>query len=594
MNDRTLRFWSVLALALVAGPLADCTPLRAADNDQKDRIDQLIRTLGSKDYRTRYRAASALVRIGAPAVKPLITALGSKDTGTRAAVPHVFAQMCESMWYRRGRETSMPASDLNAAINPLNDLTRDVSSKVRSSAYRALAYLDDKQREEILTAALRDTDAGVRAVAGETAWYLRRQAVRTPQGTRPVWPGETVDKQLIDALVACLKREGDERWLAAGALGVMGDRRAVEPLIAATKHKDHQFRGTAIAALGRLGGPRALAALKTLVEERNWRVRCSAVRALGETQDPDALGAMLPILTDNRPDVRKAASGALREMARKPRGAKAVLARIKQVREPFRKELALIAEDTVFMAGADLAMRKRLATRIPKLDFDDHELKDVLHFLRDISGVNLFVDWRALAKVDVTGSTKVSQHLRNVPVDRALGLILPDADKGKRLAGRTIVAGCMVVSTRAELAKLSRLPVDLMPPKPAGEADLAVWKRLAVKMRKIDLADIQLSDVVQFLRDVSGMRIEVDWPALEELGVKKTTPVSVHLFNISLGAAMQFVLIDAGGIGKLGYSIKGGMVVISKAKPPKAARKSVIAGLPHVAAIGPVKRPRPH
>ena len=782
-----------------------------------DAIGPLVALLGDKDYHTHSSAGYALRAIGPPAIEALIDALGSRTPGIRAGAAGVIRQMHEGTWqHSRHKDAAALRAALDKAIAPLSGLTKDVSPDVRAAAYSALAYIDEKRREAILTTALRDTDATVRAHACAAAASLRQRTIWTPQGHRPVWPDQTVDRQLIDALIACLNRGGEEQQHAARALGRMGDRRAVEPLIAATKRGSESSRGAAIQALGQLGGPQALAALKAMLKDPNWVVRIYSLQGLAEAPGPEALEALLPMLTHTSrqahetSQIREAATEALWKMARTPAGGKAVLARINQVREALGKQLAMSSGDVVFSTGLSESMRvmqARMRVKIPKLDFANTELKDVLQslrkisranifadwsalaevgltgatkisvrladvslaralglivrdldkgkqrvrcmavddmivvstrvklasragdmiedmaeravftaqadpatrqklalrlprldfpkvplgtvvqFLREISGISIYVDWRALAEADVTKSTEVSLNVTDVSLDRALNLILQDVDKGKRLIGYTVVGGCivistrkqlpeivkglvadaalaaradpamakklaqrlpkldfagiplervfqflrevgnvnpfidrralakagvtkktevslhlvntslgralgfvladadkaeqplgymavggcLVVSTRAELAKLSRLPADLMPPKPTGQGDLAVWKKLAVELPKLVFIASKLSDVVQFLGEAGGVPIEVDWAALEKLGIEKTSPVTVYLSKVSLATGLQFVLLDAGGMGKLACSIRGGKILISKAGPTRAS-----------------------
>src|SRR5690242_12062700 len=58
---------------------------------------------------------------------------------------------------------------------------------------------------------------------------------------------------------------------------------------------------------------------------------------------------------------------------------------------------------------------------------------------------------------------------------------------------------------------------------------------------------VGFTEAIDFLRDVSGANITVNWKALEEAGISKDTPVNVRLHNVSLRKAMETVLSEAGG-----------------------------------------------
>jgi hypothetical protein len=81
------------------------------------------------------------------------------------------------------------------------------------------------------------------------------------------------------------------RSAAAGALGIIGDARAVEPLCAAMKDSDARVREAAAQALGSIGDARAVDVLLAALRDRAGDVRRAAVGALGRIDDPRAARA---------------------------------------------------------------------------------------------------------------------------------------------------------------------------------------------------------------------------------------------------------------------------------------------------------------
>lgn len=71
------------------------------------------------------------------------------------------------------------------------------------------------------------------------------------------------------------------RGRAAQTLGLIGDTRAVEPLIQTLSDADRWVRMTAAWALGRLGDTRAVNNLIQALDDEDWLVRTEASRALG-------------------------------------------------------------------------------------------------------------------------------------------------------------------------------------------------------------------------------------------------------------------------------------------------------------------------
>ena len=70
------------------------------------------------------------------------------------------------------------------------------------------------------------------------------------------------------------------RELAAGILGEIGDRRAVDPLIHVLKDDDWQVRFAVVNALGDIGDSRAAEPLTPLLDDPDTRVRALAERML--------------------------------------------------------------------------------------------------------------------------------------------------------------------------------------------------------------------------------------------------------------------------------------------------------------------------
>jgi hypothetical protein len=71
------------------------------------------------------------------------------------------------------------------------------------------------------------------------------------------------------------------------------------------------------------------------------------------------------------------------------------------------------------------------------------------------------------------------------------------------------------------------------------------WQ-LARKSPSVRFNNTALRDVIDFLRDVSGRDIQVDWAALESHGISRDTPINQNFNNVSLGELLGTVLASAG------------------------------------------------
>jgi len=104
--------------------------------------------------------------------------------------------------------------------------------------------------------------------------------------------GQLGDKRAVDPLVACLRdtqtRNPILKMTVAEALGDIGDARAVEPLIAClnnTNQTSRSVKGTIIESLGKIGDPRAVDPLIPCL--RGERPIClkETIKALGQIGD---------------------------------------------------------------------------------------------------------------------------------------------------------------------------------------------------------------------------------------------------------------------------------------------------------------------
>ena len=96
-----------------------------------------------------------------------------------------------------------------------------------------------------------------------------------------------------------------------------------------------------------------------------------------------------------------------------------------------------------------------------------------------------------------------------------------------------------------------------------SEADRAARAKLRTRLQRLDFDDIELKDVIQFLRDVAGVNIYVKWQSLSAAGVERATTVNIHLGSVTVEKALQLILDDVGGVNPLGFIIEDGVVMVT-------------------------------
>ena len=84
-------------------------------------------------------------------------------------------------------------------------------------------------------------------------------------------------------------------------------------------------------------------------------------------------------------------------------------------------------------ASAGSTARAMLAARLPSAKLDNVPFADAIDFLRDVAGVNVTVDWKALEGLNISKSTEINLNLHDVSAGKVLSLILSQAGPGDLL-----------------------------------------------------------------------------------------------------------------------------------------------------------------
>lgn len=101
----------------------------------------------------------------------------------------------------------------------------------------------------------------------------------------------------------------------------------------------------------------------------------------------------------------------------------------------------------------DRAVQAQLDRQLPELTFDAVGFSDVVDFLRDVSGANLFVNWKSLEAAGIDRNTPVTARLRNIKFSKALSIILDSVGGGQTKLGYTVDEGVITISTLDDLSK---------------------------------------------------------------------------------------------------------------------------------------------
>jgi len=96
-----------------------------------------------------------------------------------------------------------------------------------------------------------------------------------------------------------------------------------------------------------------------------------------------------------------------------------------------------------------------------------------------------------------------------------------------------------------------------------SDANRVARRKLQENRPRLEFVEIPLDSAVDFMRDVTGLNIVVNWNALKAAGVEKNKPVDADLTNVTNEKALKALLAAAGGTVPLAYGIDEGVIVIS-------------------------------
>ena len=328
----------------------------------------------------------------------------------------------------------------------------------------------------------------------------------------------------------------------------------------AANGSDSEARHYGMIGLSVIGGQKAIETLEAVLEGSNPYTSAAAAVALEQITQSDALDVLLLRMKDRNSKVAARATAAAAVMISNPRRAITFMNKISRLPQKYREQLIHRA---VMAVNVGPRTPESWEAGVTECSFRDMKLSNVLQFIRDVTGMSIYVDWKGLAELSIEPATTIKVQLDNTALVRVWDEILADIQASQ--LDCIVTGGVTIISTKDRLRAItSRSPVGRK--KPAENK--AVEKILQLSVSKLDFEDMELSQVLQFCRDVFGAKIEVDWEALAQSGVKPDTTVNLHLGRTTYDTALKLILLNAAGPGKLAYKIDDGKIHIMKA--PKA------------------------
>jgi HEAT repeat protein len=254
----------------------------------KDRraVTPLINALQDDYFHVKIQAARSLGKIGDErAITPLIQLFNEK----RKYPPYI------------SEAASFALSDIGeAAILPLVEVLKDNTSTLtpKYQSTEALRRIGAPATPHIIKA-MKDT-------SWKTGWGA-------------IALGKIGDRRAVEPLIRALKDEDREiRFRAPEVLQNFQDTRTILPLVNLLEDEDHEVQGWAASALRKMG-PSALDPVKAFSVASTGRAKGLAVWVLGAVGDTSVVRLLLEALEDPYWEVRKDAISSLRDIVARER-----------------------------------------------------------------------------------------------------------------------------------------------------------------------------------------------------------------------------------------------------------------------------------
>ena len=277
--------------------------------------------------------------------------------------------------------------------------------------------------------------------------------------------------------------------------------------------------------------------LLAATSDRNPRVRAAAANALGRLGDLQALWPLVQLAArDQDPKVQEAA----------------ILG------------ITHLGPETDGQAIRDV--RKKLREKLGRLDLQHTPLQEALAYLGERAALSMTVHWSDLAFAGVSRDQRLTLRARDaaagVVACRLLVACKPTKPVGFLWCDRWEF-GTVEVLAQKKAAKLRRLARRRY--SQAGQANQETWRKLCQPIPKLRGERVALATAISHIRRAAGVAIEVDWKALQKVGVEVDTRLGGYRDNSRAGWALETILLQA-GLGEIDYLVHNGAVLVSSAQ----------------------------
>jgi hypothetical protein len=164
----------------------------------------------------------------------------------------------------------------------------------------------------------------------------------------------------------------------------------------------------------------------------------------------------------------------------------------------------------------DRAVQAYLDRYWPPITFDNVSLSDVFDFMRDVSGANLDVNWKALAADGISPNQTIRLQLRPMRFSDALALVVDSAGIAYS-PDRSVLC----VSTRRDLRRIGSAYRHAW----SWPSDEDLQVEAAIAQSDYGASSGSLQEMLTMHTDRCDVPIDVEWDALRPLGLTPQTAI---------------------------------------------------------------------
>ena len=544
-----VRVGRILAAIGLVGVLGLVYPSAAGAELDEATARKLLAQLKSSDVKERAAAAAALARSKTPAAAERIKGLlADPDPTVRATAIRLLVY---------------PLNDATA-VEPIRKLLSDPESRVRAGALLALARLQKKAARDLVLKGLVDKDRSVRWAAGNAL--------------REVGP---LDASHVPVLLECLAAGPGTPPRVSDTLAALGAD-VIAPALAYLR--DGRFEK-------RYAGARAIYALmkKSAVPAESLKAAGPGLLALAGSKDPAASGLATRLLATVDPrshEIYKARQGA---------GLLSEFNRTALLKRPALMESLGKFGDSRAVAPIAKTLDALLAMKARLVKPDSGRDREEVLIQRSLPGwINTGIE--ALGHIGGANATamirryyKMGDSTMRAACIRALGQA---GDRtaaaelrvvlGKSKSQDETLAAAEALALMGDMQSLERI---LEIAGAAGQrgytirraftgffgpgrsvADVGARGKWRRQMPRIGAASVPLRDAIQFICEVIGANVVVNWRELAPLGIKADDVATLPSEGIPAAYALIVMITKGGGLDKIGFRLVNGTLYVTSTR----------------------------